>query len=212
MGFTFAALFADIGKIEQTLNLPKGFIEGLMKDDDWSFIIRSHAVIETMITQMLVAKTSEKLSKTFERMQLSGGPVSKLNIAKDLELIDTNIIEVIRYFSKIRNSFVHSAKNLQASLLEYIKEDGDPEYSTISAKIARLISESPDNELIALIREQFRDSPKAVLGIVTLYILGTALFHIDPKERKVAENQTFVGVAILIFFLLVEIMKSDKEN
>jgi hypothetical protein len=41
-------------KFEPTLGLRVGFIEELIQqDDDWSFVIKAHAIVEAALTQLL---------------------------------------------------------------------------------------------------------------------------------------------------------------
>lgn len=42
--------------LEELLGLKKGFIWNLLGEDDWSFVIKLHAVIESCINQVIVGR------------------------------------------------------------------------------------------------------------------------------------------------------------
>ncbi len=91
------------------------FLVDLAKQDDWSFVIKAHALLETAVTQMIVDSLGEKrLQKFVRRLPLSGA-TGKLSIAEQLELLDVESIKCIRLFSDLRNSLVHNFENLTFS-------------------------------------------------------------------------------------------------
>ena len=49
-------IFSDVSDFESRLNLPKDFYRGLLKEDDWSFIIKVSALFEAATTHLLVVR------------------------------------------------------------------------------------------------------------------------------------------------------------
>jgi len=58
---------------EREIGIRQGFLEPLHKEDDWSFIIKSHAFFEAAFTHLLVALTEkqEELGDVFSCLELS---------------------------------------------------------------------------------------------------------------------------------------------
>ncbi|MBO7928089.1 hypothetical protein J5X91_17790 [Pseudoalteromonas sp. K222D] len=50
----------EVSELERLLGLPDDFYQGLLKEDDWSFIIKLSAVFEAAGTQALAAKLQHK--------------------------------------------------------------------------------------------------------------------------------------------------------
>ena len=48
-----ADLFKDITQLERRLGLPEGFYERLVREDDWSFVIKLNALFEAACTHAL---------------------------------------------------------------------------------------------------------------------------------------------------------------
>ncbi len=46
-------IFNDVSDFESRLNLPKNFYRNLLKEDDWSFIIKVSALFEAATTHLL---------------------------------------------------------------------------------------------------------------------------------------------------------------
>lgn len=84
-------------KLEQELDVPEKFISSLMEEDDWSFIIKCHALIESLLNQSITKTLNEpSLEKVISRLDTSHPSIGKLTIAKELELLDNNFCNVIR--------------------------------------------------------------------------------------------------------------------
>jgi hypothetical protein len=99
------------------------FLGKLEKEDDWSFIIKSHAYMEAIISNLLLAKLGEpRLQKIIRRIELSNDNTGKLAFAKDLELLSKGQRRFIRSLSTLRNRLVHNIEMVNFSLSTYVKE------------------------------------------------------------------------------------------
>jgi hypothetical protein len=43
----------SIGRLESDCGLPEGFCVNLLQEDDWSFVIKMHSLLETAVSQLL---------------------------------------------------------------------------------------------------------------------------------------------------------------
>jgi hypothetical protein len=97
------------------------FLLSLLKDNDWSMIIKGHALIETLATDLIIAATEEdKLKSVMERLPLSDEQFGKLKIAKDYELLSPEQRSFVRRLSALRNNLVHKYENLDFDLKTYV--------------------------------------------------------------------------------------------
>jgi hypothetical protein len=84
------------------LRLPQGFCESLYKEDDWSFIIKLHALLEAVVTHLLVAHLQQDaLLDVFARVEMSQEKTGKLAFAKALNLLTSNHRAYVRYISEL---------------------------------------------------------------------------------------------------------------
>ena len=64
------------------------FMLKLLEDDDWSFVIKSHSLIESLVSELIITKIDESdLKSLIERTPLHGEPVSKIAIVKIYNLV-----------------------------------------------------------------------------------------------------------------------------
>jgi len=141
--------------LEARIGVRKGFIRRLLKEDDWSFVIKLHAVFEAVCTHLLLFHFKEpELSEVFSRLELSNKATGKVAFLSKLELLDNENRRFISVLSELRNSLVHDVRNAEFSLTS-LATTKEPE------QIKQLaISFSPYDTLI----RKFPYDPKMKLG------------------------------------------------
>ncbi len=103
--------------LQDKLHLPIDFFKRLLQEDDWSFIIKLHALIEAACTDILLHHFDEpSLRNIITRLELSNKTFGKLAFIKELELLGETSRRYISALSEWRNSFVHNVQNCNASL------------------------------------------------------------------------------------------------
>lgn len=84
------------------------FLRSLSGGDDWAFTIKSQALIEGAVTQAVLAHLGDdRIKKTVAVMPLVGEEVSKLAIAKDLGLLQSNQRRFVKRMASMRNRLAH---------------------------------------------------------------------------------------------------------
>lgn len=117
-------LFETFGvrQLEENLQLPAGFFESLAQEDDWSFTIKLHALIEAAVTHLLVETIAKpSLQDILSRIDMSNTQVGKLAFAAKLGLFSKDVRRFIRTLSELRNEFVHDASNVGVDLVAFIE-------------------------------------------------------------------------------------------
>lgn len=121
-----------INKIENALGLPDGFYNNLLKENDWSFVIKLHSLIEASVTHLLTETlhialkdystyiNKERLERNISWLELSGKKVGKLSMANSIGLILEENRKFISSLSEIRNLFVHKISNVNLTLENYV--------------------------------------------------------------------------------------------
>jgi hypothetical protein len=77
------------------------FLCKLLQDDDWSFVIKAHSLIESLVTELIISRTDDNLKEIIERIPLHGEIVSKINISKKYELIPSEQRLFLKKISEI---------------------------------------------------------------------------------------------------------------
>ena len=174
-----------ISDLESQISLPPGFITLLANEDDWSFVIKLHALMEAAITHLLseTLATSTKgyaedtfqessLSRIFAWMEMSNKRTGKIAIAEALGLILEWQRKFVAKLSEIRNHVVHDVKNVSFSFPEYVKTlDSNQRQNLIDAFDYGVGT----NDMIKSILKVDQPGSEFVLTNTKLAIWGSAL-------------------------------------
>jgi hypothetical protein len=113
-------------KLLSDLNVNRDFLTRLEKDDDWSFVVKLHALMEIAISHLLAERLGEKLNGIFNRLDMHNKDYGKMKFIKILDLLDSEDILFTELLGEMRNSFAHDIRmttmNVDAYLLS-LKEN-----------------------------------------------------------------------------------------
>jgi hypothetical protein len=97
------------------------FLNELQGGDDWSFVIKAQALVEGSVTQAVLAHLGDnRLAKIVEVMPLVGAEVSKLAVAKELELLTAPQRRFANKMAALRNRLAHRADQASFSFEHHI--------------------------------------------------------------------------------------------
>ncbi|WP_428234705.1 hypothetical protein [Gracilimonas sp.] len=164
----------DLKEFERKIGVTPGFYKKLINEDDWSFIIKLHALLEAATTHLLVFHFQESnLRKVISRLDMSNNQTGKLAFLKELEMISKRSRRYIRSLSEIRNSLVHDIRKVEFTLNEYISDYTQQEITrfaktfspfealSIELKDSKIFGEEIDTDLtINMLKDRVKNDPK----------------------------------------------------
>lgn len=176
-------------ELQEKLNLPQDFFKNLLEEDDWSFIIKLHALIEAACSSLLLHYFEEpSLKNIISRLELSNKATGKIAFLKELDLLGDTHRRFVSSLSEWRNYFVHNVQNCNSKLQEIVdamdKEtikkftlDFSPNESTLrkfaNSKIKllddRTIAKIDTNKLI----ERTKSNPKMHIWLGAYHLLSS---------------------------------------
>lgn len=113
-------IYKRIGRFEKELEIPENFFRNLLREDDWTFIIKLHSLLEGAITFLIATHVNIKeLRDFFERLELSNKNTGKIVIVSHLNLLEKSEISYIQSLSELRNKLVHDVKNVNFYFKQY---------------------------------------------------------------------------------------------
>jgi len=128
-----------IQKLELKIGAKKGFFGRIFDEDDWSFIIKLHALVEAACTHLLLFHFREpQLSDVIARLELSNNTIGKLAFLKSLNLLGKSNRRYIRSLSELRNSLVHDIRNTVFSLEKMVSSLSSKELKNFTLKFSPL--------------------------------------------------------------------------
>jgi len=164
------------------------FVKQLLEQDDWSFVIKSHALIETAVSQMIITVLGEnRLGQFIEKMPLN----SKITVAESLELLDAKQIRFVRWFSKLRNRLVHRFENLGFTFEKHMTSMTADELKQWKKEVVWF---ETDPRAIAMYEEMAGHFTKDVLGSGILRIALHCTAKASDAVKLRANKEIFGGL------------------
>jgi hypothetical protein len=122
MPLPFRVTDEGIQTLEEKIGVSAGFFEALYDEDDWSFIIKLHALLEAACTHLLIFHFREPdLAGIFSRLELSGKTVGKIAFLGKIGLLGKEHRRYVSALSELRNDLVHDIRNSQFDLPQYVE-------------------------------------------------------------------------------------------
>jgi hypothetical protein len=112
-----------VKNLESRLKIHDGFFDALFDEDDWSFVIKSHALIESCATELLTNAIGRvELEDIFSHLPLGDKKVGKIKYMQSLSLIEMSEVRFIEAFSTLRNMLVHNVQNINFDFEKYYQQ------------------------------------------------------------------------------------------
>jgi len=152
----------------------------LLEESDWSIVIKSHALIESVVTELLISHTNEEMLRaTIKRLPLSDSSIGKLKVAKDLGLMDSCQRTFIRKLSELRNDLVHNIENVSFSFKNFVDAlDASQKKSWLKA----IAWQEENTDTSQAITELFESMPKISFWLSINSLVS--VIQIDIAEIK----------------------------
>lgn len=185
----------DIKNLESKLNIQEGFFDNLLKDDDWSFVIKSHALLETVISTLITDRVGyNSLHDIFTRLELGNKTHGKISYIKALKLLNKDARKFISALSELRNSLIHNVSNIDFSFDEYvINLDKNQMKNFINSFGYCYLTDDDKGESTVDNGDKILAAPKKSIWLSLRYILAICSLKIDTikleKENEIMKKK-----------------------
>jgi hypothetical protein len=212
----------DVGEgileLERNIGVPKNFFRDLNNDaDDWTFIIKLHALFEAACAHLLLHHLQEpELASIISRLELSNKTTGKIAFLNKLKLLGSNNRRYISTLSEVRNSLVHDVRHHQFSLVDMVRNMDHKAAQTMAISFSpyeTFMREHPFDESsklgyqgaalaqsqIPAVTERFKADPKyhiwigahnVIVSIVDNYSYSDYLRWTKDRDRDNLEDET----------------------
>lgn len=190
---------AWVRQFEKDLKLPTGFFLNLLKEDDWSFIIKLHALVEAAVSHLLASICGDQLLNIFTRLELSSETTGKVAFGKALGVLDKDERIFIRKLSEVRNSFAHDVRQAGATLDEYVAGLDRSQLKALKVAIGLGLDPFPISDPPVPELEFVRDNPKLCIWLRALFLISFIYQRKDlvVLKRKAADEREKLLATVL---------------
>lgn len=165
-------------ELERRVGVAPNFFRTLSDADDWSFVIKLHALFESACTHLLLFHFKEpELADVISRMELSNKATGKLAFLGKLELMGSNNRRYISTLSELRNRLVHDVRNSEFSLPAMVKGLQPAELKSMAIAFSpyeTFMREHPFDEKLQLGYKEDMQKQSSIPAV-------TNRFSLDPK-------------------------------
>lgn len=115
-------IFRDIKGFEERLGLPAGFYARLLKEDDWSFVIKLNALFEGASTHALAARLhAPELIEQFASLEFADKDRGKVKFLSALGCITAEQAGILKKLAELRNGLVHNVSRITFTFEEHVR-------------------------------------------------------------------------------------------
>lgn len=198
---TKLGLFMDIEivnaikNIESKLGMLEGFFDSLFKEDDWSFVIKSHALLESVCAELLTIYFDEpELIKIFSRLALGEKNTGKLAFLRCIGLLDEKEKAFISELSVLRNELVHNVKNTTFTFCDYLAKLESNKKNNFIERMGYVYYEAQTGKVKGKYRDIVLSKPKETILESLRYVIAVMSIHMDiinsEKQAKKYETES----------------------
>ncbi|PYK61914.1 MAG: hypothetical protein DME43_01445 [Verrucomicrobia bacterium] len=163
-------------------------LHGLLKQDDWSFVIKAHALLEAAVTQLLIANIGgESLARFIERLPL-GGQFGKIKLCEELALLSNPQRKFIRWLSELRNPLVHRLENVTFTFAKHVRRFTNDQARSWANSIVWFSDD--DLETQRWWKAIAMKLPKHALFMGLYLVIGECIIHSHHAKAKDAIRET----------------------
>jgi hypothetical protein len=172
--------------LEHDLGLPERFLQTLRKTDDWSFIIKVHALMEASVSYLLVHHFGDdRLARVFDFMELSDKRRGKIAIVSALDLLPDFSRRFLAKLSELRNSVVHNVGQVGFKLPDHVRALNKEQFESFATAVESIdyaeVDFGPNNEQK---RAWVAMAAKELIYRSALYVMVMIYQHKEVSELK----------------------------
>lgn len=169
-----------IQAIEKKVGAPPQTMESLVTGDDWSFVIRAHALLEGAVSLLLSAHLDERLRPIFGRLELGREDTGKLEFAKALGVLTKEERGFVRLLSQLRNKLAHDPRHLDFTFSKYLQSASTQARAEFYSVMSNQTSPQHKDKWL----EYVASNPRQAVSGRFLILLAQLLLKASSAETK----------------------------
>lgn len=174
-------------EFEDRIGLRAGFFNELIKEDDWSFVIKLHAFIEGCLTNAICSVLGRpELEDVIARLDTSNNQSGKLAFIKRLEMLNKPQRRFIATLSDLRNDLVHNARSIDFSFERHMGEMTEERrfQFCVALSLHELFAQESELEELRLI-SFVNEVPKLGIGWAASIVVSDLFIHANAGDLDI---------------------------
>ncbi|WP_011299444.1 hypothetical protein [Cupriavidus necator] len=174
--------FEIVARLETSIGLSSGFFKKLQEEDDWTHVVKLHALLEAALSHVIVHRLDcDALGPPISRLEMSDKDKGKVAFASALGLIEAADRAFIILLSQLRNKCVHDVRQAEEFSLAKTCAAMDASQKNNFVKAVWI-----DEETRASVKGKLLSSPRIFLHLGALRVLAVLCMR---KETETLRRQ-----------------------
>lgn len=191
---TLDAIEESISRLESSLKLDAGFIDRLLDEDDWSFVIKCHAIAEAVVSTLLSTHlNSPKLQAPLSELDIGHPKYGKIALTKALELTTPFDRRFMVELSKLRNQLAHRIDYISFKFEQHVETlDKQQTDNFVNAFGYCYLDENEKGKAYVSNRSAVLEQPKETIlkSLRLLLAIATLQMETDKHVQTIAKHKT----------------------
>jgi hypothetical protein len=108
--------------LKESAGLSRSLLLSLENDDDWTFVIKMHALLEAALNHLLLMQCDNPaMAQIVSALDTSNDRTGKIALIKAYDLLQASSRMFMRRFSELRNMAVQDVRNSRFDLVDYFQ-------------------------------------------------------------------------------------------
>lgn len=187
----------EVSELEALLGLPSGFYLALLKEDDWSFVIKLSALFEAASGQAISAKLQHpEIETELSYLDQANPKYGKVTLMLKLNIISKEQSKFLTELAELRNKLVHNISEVNFDWGRYTSAFDKNKKKSFAKVFGHGIHDSFVVSGISLNRTDFTvENPKMAIWVTANEVL--ACLHLDIKNSSDIKKINEVGQRLI---------------
>jgi hypothetical protein len=168
--------------LKESVGISRRLLLSLGHDDDWTFVIKMHGIIEAALNHLLLTQfDNPELAEVVPKLETNNLRTGKMAFIKAYKLLPENACLFVKLFSEVRNRAVHDIKNFDLNLVAYLGGlDSKQQKNWKTALTSWMVSDPSEvSRNLALLVPR-----EAIYNSCMMILLRSYEKHTDTKAQK----------------------------
>jgi len=177
-------IYKEVEALAQRLGLPADFYTNLVKEDDWSFVIKANALVEAACSDALSARLHEPLlASCLATLELGHPKHGKVALLRTLGAINKEQAAVLQLLYELRNILAHNIGQINFRFESHLQQEAvrNRFVKVVSHGIQPSIKGTPSEVVIA-------QAPKLTLWLTLAEVLACLHLEHDLAESRLVSK------------------------
>jgi hypothetical protein len=181
--------FADVDQFEKQLGLPEGFYNQLLKEDDWSFVIKLNALFEAATTHILVVRLqTPELEEALAHLDFAHSKYGKVALLRKLEAISKEQATLLRRIAELRNELVHDVSSVGFSFATYVSSLDENQLERLVNTFGHGVADPVPIAKKNIPRKEFvKSNPKIALWLTSIEVLACLYLEKEMTDLRLKQ-------------------------